>query len=53
MPEEIAARADEVKRLAGRVSAQLTSRVAGDAEAAKEFACKAARLARRLAELNA
>jgi hypothetical protein len=29
------------------------SRVAGDAEAAEEFARTAARLARRLAELNA
>jgi hypothetical protein len=41
VPKEIAARADEVEPLAGRVSAQLTSRVAGDAEAAEEFACTA------------
>ena len=45
MPEEIAAYADEVERVAGRVSLQLTSRVAGDAEAAEEFARAAARVA--------
>ena len=53
VPEEIAANADEVERLAGQVGAQLTSRVAGDAEAAGELARAAARVARRLAELNA
>jgi formiminotetrahydrofolate cyclodeaminase len=53
VPEEIAAHADEVERLAGRVGAQLTSSVAGDAEAAGELARTAARVARRLAELNA
>ena len=53
VPEEIAANADEAERLAGRVGAQLTSSVAGDAEAAGELALAAARVARRLAELNA
>jgi len=53
VPEEIAANADEVARLAGQVGARLTSSVAGDAEAAEELARAAARVARRLAELNA
>ena len=53
VPEEIAVNADEVERLAGQVGAQLTSAVAGDAEAAEELARAAARVARRLAELNA
>ena len=53
VPEEIAANADEVERLARKVGAQLTSSVAGDAEAAEELARAAARVARRLAELNA
>jgi formiminotetrahydrofolate cyclodeaminase len=53
VPEEIAANADEVSGLAGHVGAQLTSSVAGDAEAAGELARAAARVARRLAELNA
>jgi formiminotetrahydrofolate cyclodeaminase len=53
VPEEIAANADEVERLAGQVGARLTSSVAGDAEAAGELARTAARVARRLAELNA
>jgi hypothetical protein len=35
------------------VRAQLTSSVAGDAEASIELALAAARVARRLAELNA
>lgn len=52
VPEEIAARADEVAELAERVQAQLGSSVAGDAEAAVELARAAARVARRLAELN-
>ncbi len=52
VPEEIAAHADEVAQLAARVGAQLTSGVAGDAEAAAELAVAAARVARRLAELN-
>ena len=53
VPEEIAARADEVAGLAERVRAQLRSSVAGDAEAAVELARASARVARRLAELNA
>jgi formiminotetrahydrofolate cyclodeaminase len=53
VPEEIALNAGEVERLAGLVGCQLTSRVAGDAEAAEELARAAARVARRLAELNA
>jgi formiminotetrahydrofolate cyclodeaminase len=53
IPCEIAARADEVAELAARVRDRLTSSVAGDAEAAVELAGAAARVARRLAELNA
>jgi formiminotetrahydrofolate cyclodeaminase len=53
VPQEIAAHADEVAELAESVGAQLTSSVAGDAEAAVELARAAARVARRLAELNA
>jgi formiminotetrahydrofolate cyclodeaminase len=53
VPEEIAAHADEVAALAESVRAQLTSSVAGDAEAAVELARTAARIGRRLAELNA
>jgi formiminotetrahydrofolate cyclodeaminase len=53
VPGEIAAQADEVASLAESVQAQLTSSVAGDAEAAVELARTAARVARRLAELNA
>jgi formiminotetrahydrofolate cyclodeaminase len=53
VPKEIAAHADEVAALAESVQAQLTSSVAGDAEAAVELARTAARVARRLAELNA
>ena len=53
VPEEIAARADEVAELAEHVRGQLRSSVAGDAEAAAELARAAARVARRLAELNA
>jgi len=52
VPTEIAARADEVAGLADAVRAQLTSSVAGDAEAAGELARAAARVARRLAALN-
>jgi methenyltetrahydrofolate cyclohydrolase len=53
VPEEIAARADDVAELAERVRTQLRSSVAGDAEAAVELARAAAQVARRLAELNA
>ena len=53
VPEEIAACADEVAQLAEHVRGQLRSSVVGDAEAAAELARAAARVARRLAELNA
>jgi methenyltetrahydrofolate cyclohydrolase len=53
VPEEIAAQADEVAELADGVRGQLRSSVAGDAEAGAELARAAARVARRLAELNA
>src|SRR5262245_12337535 len=52
VPQEIAVHADEVAEIADAVRAQLTSSVAGDAEAAAELARAAARVARRLAELN-
>ncbi len=52
VPEEIAACADEVAALAEQMRSQLTSSVAGDAEAAAELARAAARVARRLVELN-
>lgn len=53
VPEEIAAASDDVAALAERVRAQLKTSVVGDAEAAGELARAAARVARRLAELNA
>ena len=53
VPEEIAGLADEVEALAEHVRAQLHTSVVGDAEAAAELARSAARVARRLAELNA
>jgi formiminotetrahydrofolate cyclodeaminase len=53
VPEEIAGQADKVADLAEHVRSQLTSSVAGDAEAAVELARAAARVARRLAALNA
>ena len=53
VPEEIAAHADEVEAIAEDVRARLRSSVAGDAEAAAELGRAAARVARRLAELNA
>ncbi len=52
VPEQIAAHADEIAELGERVRAQLTSSVAGDAEAAVALARAAAGVARRLAELN-
>ena len=52
VPEEIAACADETAQLADRVRGQLSSSVAGDAEAAAELSRAAARVGRRLAELN-
>ena len=53
IPREIAARADEIAALAQAVRSRLTSSVAGDAEAAIELARAAARVARRLTDLNA
>jgi formiminotetrahydrofolate cyclodeaminase len=53
VPEEIATLADEVAALAERAREQLSSSVAGDAEAAGELARAAAGVARRLAALNA
>jgi formiminotetrahydrofolate cyclodeaminase len=53
VPEEIAACADEIAELAEHVRGQLKTSVVGDAEAAAELARAAARVARRLAELNA
>jgi formiminotetrahydrofolate cyclodeaminase len=52
VPTEIAASAEEVATLAEAVRSQLRSSVAGDAEAAVELARAAARVGRRLAELN-
>jgi formiminotetrahydrofolate cyclodeaminase len=53
VPQEVAAKADEVALLAARVSRRLTSGVVADAEAAEELARAAALVARRLAEVNA
>ena len=53
VPQEIAACADEIAALALHVGGQLRTSVVGDAEAAAELAQAAARVARRLAELNA
>jgi methenyltetrahydrofolate cyclohydrolase len=53
VPLEIADCADEIAGLAEMLCATLDSGVAGDAEAAAELARTAARVARRLAELNA
>jgi formiminotetrahydrofolate cyclodeaminase len=53
VPEEIAVCADEIAALAELVRGQLKTSVVGDAEAAAELARAAARVARRLAELNA
>jgi len=53
VPLEIAACAEEAAELAERVRTQLRTSVVGDAEAARELGRAAARVARRLAELNA
>jgi len=52
VPLEIAECAEEAARLAERVRAQLRSAVVGDAEAARDLATTAAKVARRLAEMN-
>jgi formiminotetrahydrofolate cyclodeaminase len=53
VPEEVATLADEAGELAERQRAGLEKSVAGDAEAAVELAAAAARVARRLAQINA
>ena len=53
VPEEIAEHSEAVADLAESVRDQLSSSVKGDAEAAIELGRAAARVARRLAELNA
>ncbi len=53
VPEEIARHADEIAALAAHVAGQLHSSVVADANAAEELARAAARVARRLAEVNA
>jgi formiminotetrahydrofolate cyclodeaminase len=52
VPEEIATHSDEIADLAESLRARLSSSLAGDAEASIELARAAARVARRLAELN-
>jgi len=52
VPLEIAECADEAAALAERVRTQLRTAVVGDAEAGRELANAASRVARRLAELN-
>ena len=52
VPEQIAACADEVTTIAGRLAPRLLTSVIGDAEAAATLAHAAAEVARRLAELN-
>jgi formiminotetrahydrofolate cyclodeaminase len=52
VPEEIAAHSDEIAALAESLRARLSSSVTGDAEASIELAQAAARVARRLADLN-
>jgi formiminotetrahydrofolate cyclodeaminase len=52
VPQEIAVCADEIVALAEHVLGQLHSSVVGDAEAGAELARSAARVARRLAEVN-
>ena len=53
VPEEVARLADETAELANGLRTRLQSGVAADAEAANELAMAAARVARRLAQLNA
>ena len=52
VPEQIAARADEVVELARHAAEKVSRSVAGDARAAAELARAAAGVARGLAELN-
>jgi formiminotetrahydrofolate cyclodeaminase len=53
IPEEVAALADEAGELAERQRTRLHESVGADAEAAVELAAAAARVARRLAQINA
>jgi formiminotetrahydrofolate cyclodeaminase len=53
IPEEVATLADETAELANWLRTRLQTSVVGDAEAAVELATSAARVARRLAQLNA
>jgi formiminotetrahydrofolate cyclodeaminase len=53
IPTEIAVLSDEAADLAQTMRSRLTTSVVGDAEAAVELAHAAARVARRLAQLNA
>jgi formiminotetrahydrofolate cyclodeaminase len=52
VPEEVAARADEVVELALAAAGKVSRSVAGDANAATELARAAAAVARGLADLN-
>jgi formiminotetrahydrofolate cyclodeaminase len=52
VPLEIAECAEEAAALAERVRKQLRTAVVGDAEAARDLATTAAKVARRLAEMN-
>lgn len=52
VPLEIAECAEEAAELAERVRKQLRTAVVGDAEAARDLATTAAKVARRLAEMN-
>jgi len=52
VPLEIAECAEETAELAERVRKQLRTAVVGDAEAARDIATTAAKVARRLAEMN-
>lgn len=52
VPEEIARLADEAVELAQRAEARVSTEVGGDARAAAELGHAAARVARRLAQLN-
>jgi methenyltetrahydrofolate cyclohydrolase len=53
VPQAVAAAADEIAKLAASVREKVSPSVAGDADAAAELAAAAARVARRLVELNA
>ena len=52
VPLEIAELAEETAKLAEHVRGQLRSAVVGDAESARDLATAAAKVARRIAEMN-